>query len=441
VIEVLAGHLLIMLLGLPLLSLIQRMSIGDCIRGPQHIALGYLLGEFLAVAILFLGNILGLQFSAYTIFGGALALWSLHYYRTYSTTLSATLEKEKARYWWATAFALGILLLPAVPQSWFFPVVAWDARSIWFFHGKAFFSDGGISIDFLTNPSYLWSHPDYPPGLPILAAYHALFLDTWDEVLCKSFLFVHWYCALLSLSASLNRRGTPIAVTTATIIFLHLFLGENIIHGYADSLMVSLLLLGALEDSAKRRICFVGFACLVKAEAIPFVAVFLLVRLLQLRFARSALLETLAVVAIAIPWKVFCYFHSIAGEYSWSLAAALRLSPEQLQRRMSVIGEFAQAALLGRLGISGVSLLGLAIILPLFFAFKFRHQDTLLIWATYLGSMLVVFVMYLTAPVPLPWLLENSFLRVCYFSVSLAIVLLALCIALLVQGSSSRFGR
>lgn len=46
------------------------------------------------------------------------------------------------------------------------PVIDWDARSIWSFHGRWFYAGGEYLRDALDNPAFAFSHSDYPPAVP-----------------------------------------------------------------------------------------------------------------------------------------------------------------------------------------------------------------------------------------------------------------------------------
>jgi hypothetical protein len=63
-----------------------------------------------------------------------------------------------------------VLLLPAGGLVAFAtvlrPPVAWDARSIWWFHAKWFAQGGAAVVDAMRNPAFSFSHPDYPPFAP-----------------------------------------------------------------------------------------------------------------------------------------------------------------------------------------------------------------------------------------------------------------------------------
>jgi len=60
------------------------------------------------------------------------------------------------------------LLLPALLVRR--PPVAWDARSIWWFHASWIEGGPGALRDALANPALAYSHPDYPPLVPATIA-------------------------------------------------------------------------------------------------------------------------------------------------------------------------------------------------------------------------------------------------------------------------------
>lgn len=99
------------------------------------------------------------------------------------------------------------------------PIVDWDARSIWFFHAKKIFFTQGYSEQLSNYAEF--SHNDYPPLIPAIAANLAVTFNMWDESLIKLsillavlpviFLFAtifnnQYYCLLfLSMPLIANR--------------------------------------------------------------------------------------------------------------------------------------------------------------------------------------------------------------------------------------------
>ena len=81
------------------------------------------------------------------------------------------------------------------------PIVAWDARSIWFFRAKQLFTAGRfLPIDAKTYP---WTHPGYPLLYPALAAFFSA-LRRWDEHMSAISVLL---ASLMSLVFMLSRRA------------------------------------------------------------------------------------------------------------------------------------------------------------------------------------------------------------------------------------------
>ncbi len=58
---------------------------------------------------------------------------------------------------------------------------AWDFWAIWGLKGRVFFEHRGIDWPFLENPYYAFSHPDYPPLLPLNDVFLALHDGMWSD--------------------------------------------------------------------------------------------------------------------------------------------------------------------------------------------------------------------------------------------------------------------
>ncbi len=77
----------------------------------------------------------------------------------------------------ATALSLtGYALFATVARPW-----EWDFWAIWGLKGRVFFVTRGIDIEFLANPDVYYSHPDYPPLLPLLYDFMAVVKGEWDD--------------------------------------------------------------------------------------------------------------------------------------------------------------------------------------------------------------------------------------------------------------------
>lgn len=148
------------------------------------------------------------------------------------------------------------------------PLVDWDARSIWFFHGKVIFFDGGLHPSaFWRNPEYVWSHKDYPPLLPLLAARAADFtLGSWNEFAPKLGL-VPLACAgflgVFVASRSALELGMLLFSTLAVA-------GSQLWNGYADGWLAleactAIYALARWADGGEREYLLFGCAALAIA--------------------------------------------------------------------------------------------------------------------------------------------------------------------------------
>ena len=417
------SHILILAIGIALHSYLRRTSIRSILH-PWDLALSYIIGEFACIISLLVSSILGMGLNISVLLVLMLVAWATQLRP--NDTEELVIDDSPTWSWYLLTLLVLLLVIRHTAEAFFHPLAAWDARSIWFFHAKAIYFDKGISLEFLKNPAYLWSHPDYPPAIPLLAAYHSYFLGEWSEVYAKSFLFFHWLCSLLALAGSCKRRGALPVTVAFTLIFLDLDLGKNCIQGYADAFLAILLVLAIFQENRMLRIVLLSFCALVKSEALVFALIFYLSKLVLDSFSKKSIKESLLGLSVCFPWKVFCWISSIKGEYSWSVSSLIKLPAEQYLRRTQLVLDFALDSLILQFGLSGCALLAMPLVLAPLIAIKFSHKDLFLFWLVYLGSALATLVIYITAPIPVPWLLENSFARVVYSSVAIGVTLLTI---------------
>lgn len=66
------------------------------------------------------------------------------------------------------------------------PLHDWDARSIWFFHGRMIYLNSSLTADAgWSDAAIRFSHPDYPKLLPFLAASIGTLFGFWNDFLPK----------------------------------------------------------------------------------------------------------------------------------------------------------------------------------------------------------------------------------------------------------------
>lgn len=212
------------------------------------------------------------------------------------------------------------------------PVVAWDARSIWFFHAKRLWHGGDLYayLD-LYAP---WSHNDYPPLLATTAATLARSLGRWNEVFPRlsvllllvpvTFTFVHVF----------SGRFVFVAWIASLFAFYVVGGGFGLLSGYMDLVLglyyaAAVLLMpgnvtgSAAESSAPppvwQTVSFlmtVSILPMIKNEglvgAVIILAIFLFFqrqRPLMWLFALAALLPWLLV------WKLPLMASGVTGEF------------------------------------------------------------------------------------------------------------------------------
>jgi hypothetical protein len=123
------------------------------------------------------------------------------------------------------------------------PLIAWDARSIWFFHAKMiYFARGLIKEGGWTAPCCSFSHTDYPLLVPILAAQAANLAGFWNEQLPKSAL-VLLLVPPLAVTISYWRVGLA---TAALLLIIWARLAPLLTNGYMDAPLALYGLFGVL---------------------------------------------------------------------------------------------------------------------------------------------------------------------------------------------------
>jgi hypothetical protein len=113
------------------------------------------------------------------------------------------------------------------------PLTDWDARSIWFFHGKMIFFSGGLTraTGLGLNIGY-GDHPDYPMLVPGLAAQIAQVIGFWNEYLPKFALALLLPVPILSI---LELHDTPRTMMVAIFGFIAIpasYLANGSMDGY-----------------------------------------------------------------------------------------------------------------------------------------------------------------------------------------------------------------
>jgi hypothetical protein len=121
------------------------------------------------------------------------------------------------------------------------PLLDWDARSIWFFHAKMIYYQGGFSIDW-QNPMYRFANLDYPKLVPVIVAQNSYLIGYWNEFLPKVGL-LHFLVPLLAALAHLFTRTWSFAIYAVVALLAS---GSWLWNGYMDGYLALYAGLGFL---------------------------------------------------------------------------------------------------------------------------------------------------------------------------------------------------
>lgn len=78
------------------------------------------------------------------------------------------------------------------------PVSGWDSWAIWFLKAKVFFIEGSVAAGFLTDPSFGYSHPDYPLMVPLAVSWIYTVIGGADDSIAR-LIYPLQYAAILAL--------------------------------------------------------------------------------------------------------------------------------------------------------------------------------------------------------------------------------------------------
>jgi len=109
--------------------------------------------------------------------------------------------------------------------------VGWDARSIWLFHGKRIFFDGGLYAQLDNYAS--WSHNDYPVLFPAFMATLARAIGGWNEVFPKSAAIFFLVPPLLILLKAFSNPNRFLVFNIGLILICR----EHLFNGYMDAIL------------------------------------------------------------------------------------------------------------------------------------------------------------------------------------------------------------
>ncbi len=291
-------------------------------------------------------------------------------------------------------------------------IAAWDPRSVWFFHSKMIWLNGGIDSGAGWNdPSIQWSHVDYPNLIPALGAQMAWVMGYWNEFIPKGGLFLALLPALFLIFSFFRFRFSFL------FLFLCAFFSLNpyLLSGYMDGplalyALVGALLLGRFAESKKQRdaytvVSLFGIMLGLKNEGVLLALCLLVCFRISHTFLKSSAFKRILALSLlpALIWFMDKKFWSIHGElFDGDLSARL------LERALSAdaLGMIFKSMLLGP-ALIAIGFLVLAFALTRIFAVEFPRFVLGMGLACFLYEA-GLFGAYLVTPYELSWHLQTS---------------------------------
>jgi hypothetical protein len=175
----------------------------------------------------------------------------------------------------------------------------------WGLKGRVFALHGGIDFSFLGTGWYWWTHPDYPPLLPLMFDFVSLFAGGWEDRWLGIFNVAFAVAAMLIVSSLIIEELESVAAG-ALAAFALVFLIATPWIGIADGPLVAFLLPGALmirRRNITHGSLLLGCGALCKNEGLAFIAA-VAVGMLFDRELRPKILRLWPALAITAPWLI-----------------------------------------------------------------------------------------------------------------------------------------
>ena len=228
------------------------------------------------------------------------------------------------------------------------PLEGWDARHIWFLHGKMIYYNASMDAGgHWTLPSVGHFHSDYPKLISVLAAQIAFVAGYWNEYLPKMSLVALLVPGVAFLLSLLKKKNWHIPLIIFPLLFLNVWLKNGYVDGYlALYVGTGTFLWGRWLDKKENydlfsAIIFTGISINLKNEGQLYaliVAALLLVVLFS-KSNRSWIVERLTNIG-----TIVLLFVSLSGfvcweirKYSVGLKNDLKLGIESFERILNRI--------------------------------------------------------------------------------------------------------
>ena len=228
---------------------------------------------------------------------------------------------------------------------------AWDARSIWFFHGLWFQAGGAEAASAMTNPAFAFSHADYPPLAPATnAALWSVYRggDRWVAMTVNVWLTVSAAMMVALLVSTIARRhAQPACAAVGGVLVLALFGTTNAtaLTGLVDLLWAAWVIAAAvallvLAENPSNRL--IGTTCLAaagvtKAEGFAMGLLVLIGVAVRYRHHLHRLALPMVGLGPALAWSALAASVGATGASAFSLGGISGLlagDPARLERVM-----------------------------------------------------------------------------------------------------------
>lgn len=303
----------------------------------------------------------------------------------------------------------------------FEPLTAWDARSIWFFHGKMIFYHGGFTASGgWADPPIRFFHVEYPKLASALAAQFALLAGFWNEHFPKAALLALLIPALFAVQSFFSaRRAAWLLLLACQLFGLTWWLWNGYMDGYlALYASLSALYFGRWLDARDARDGLAGVVCLgmvgnLKTEGMLFIAA-ITVCLIALRYGRrNDPADEPSVLLLRRFWSsvVFAALGPFLWQlikWRWGIANALPLDLTRIPARLA---DGSLDLILGTLLNVGVAPALAFFLAALGAARAYRLRPSAAVWLPLLTSLLYfagMATVYLATSEDLRWHLSTS---------------------------------
>jgi hypothetical protein len=324
-----------------------------------------------------------------------------------------------------------VLLLPAGGLVAFAtvlrPPVAWDARSIWWFHAKWFEQGGAAVVDAMRNPAFSFSHPDYPPFAPATNA------AAWLVDGTQSAKHAQIVTALLTLSAvsllgyAIWRLFAPrLGVRTATAASCLVVAAsygvarvDPATNGYVDVLWaasfatacVFLLASPKSHEALRWGALMLAVAALTKNEGLVAASFVAALTVIRYGLHRRVVAWLSLGLAPGVAWILIIRILGVVSESADQSRSGrlFALDPAVTSRIGPAARSVADHVGLVTVAAAGVSLAGLVLVGPL--RRKLSGSLAPWMWVAWLGTVASLAFAYVVSSRPLAWHLRTSVTR------------------------------